>query len=144
MRNRAHIAFASGLACAAIPLLLLAQGTDAVRTPGVTQELLVSQALGQFPGKQVTIFTGEFAPGAATPRHRHPGTEILYVLEGSGEMHVSGRETIALEQGRAVLVQPDGGKNHFIHQAVNTGELKTLVIVIHDSNTPPALPVDEA
>ena len=93
------------------------------------------------------MFTGQFEPGAATPLHKHPGTEILYVLEGNGEMHISGRDTRDLSAGNAVLVEPNPGAEYFIHQAVNgsdVDEMKTLVIVIHDIATPPALPVNRA
>ena len=147
MLVRAAIAFVCGLTVGVAPFLLNAQGTEDVPTPGVTQELLVSSALSQFDGKQITVFTGQFAPSAATPQHKHPGTELLYVLEGHGEMHISGQDSRVLSPGSAVLVQPEPGQDYVIHQAVNGSEskqMKTLVIVIHDVNTPPALPVDDA
>ena len=147
MLVRAGIAFVCGLTIGVAPFLLNAQGTEDVPTPGVTQELLVSAGLSQFDGKQMTVFIGQFAPNAATPQHKHPGTELLYVLEGHGEMHISGQDSKVLSPGSAVLVQPEPGQDHFIHQAVNGSQsepMKTLVIVIHDANTPPALPVDHA
>ena len=127
-----------------MPLLIVGQGSEDVPTPGVTQEVLVSSPLSQIPGKQMTAFIGRFAPGAATPLHRHPGTEFLYVLDGNGAMHIADRESLALDEGGAVLVQPLAGEGHFVHQAVNGSEsagMTTLVIVIHDTNTPPALPL---
>ena len=145
VKHPTSIPFFAGLALGLVPLLLIAQGNRQVATPGITQQLLISQPLAQFAGKQVTVFTGDFEPGAATPRHRHPGTEILYVLEGNGVMHIEGRESEKLAAGRAVLVEPMAGADHFVHQAVNADEaatMKTLVIVIHDSDTPPALPVE--
>lgn len=135
---------AVGLASAMLPLSLAAQGTEQVQTPGVTQELLLSQPLAQFPGKQITVFTGQFEPGAGTPRHRHPGTEVLYVLEGQGVMHIDGRDSRPMAAGQALIVEPNSGADHFVHQAVNGDDaapLKTLVIVIHDSGSPPALPM---
>jgi quercetin dioxygenase-like cupin family protein len=125
--------------------LLFAQGSERIPTPGVTQQFLVATSLSQLPGKQITVFAGEFEPGASTPSHRHPGTELLYVLEGNGVMHISGRESVDLTAGQAVLVQLTSGEDHFIHQAINSSDsttLKTLVMVIHDTDTPPALSVD--
>ncbi len=146
MLRQVGIAFFCGLIVGLSPFLLLAQGSDQVQTPGITQELLVSSTLSQFPGKQITVFTGRFTPGAATPRHKHPGTELLYVLQGNGVMHIAGQDSADLSPGKAILVQPEPGQDYFIHQAVNgseSDEMKTLVIVIHDVKSPPALPVDE-
>jgi quercetin dioxygenase-like cupin family protein len=123
-----------------------AQTSTPVATPGVAQQVLLNAPLAQFPGKQVTVFTGEFAPGARTPLHRHPATELLFVLEGEGVMNIPGRKSHELTPGRVVLVEPGAGKDSFIHEAVNLSEsdrMKTLVIVIHDQGTPPALPLND-
>ena len=125
---------------------ILAQDRPRIETPGVEQHLLLNAPLSQFPGKQITVFTGEFQPGAETPLHRHPATEIVFVLEGEGVMHIQGRDSRELKQGNALLVQPEAGKASFVHQAVNlspTERMKALVIVIHDQGMPPALPVDD-
>jgi mannose-6-phosphate isomerase-like protein (cupin superfamily) len=123
--------------------------SDAARpsaeTSTVTQEHLLSEPLTQFPGKQITVFVGNFPPGSATALHRHPGTELLFVLEGEGIMHIEGAESRELNSGNAVLVSPSPGMESFTHQAVNTDQgqtMRNLVVVIHDIGTPPALPVD--
>ena len=61
-------------------------------------------------------------------RHRHPGEEIIYVLEGEWEYHVEGRQPIMLRTG-GVLFIPAGT----IHSARNRGsvigaELATYVV----------------
>lgn len=122
-----------------------AQDEVRVETPSVEPQRLLNAPLAQFPGKQVTVFVGQFQPGAETPLHRHPATEILFVLEGEGVMHIQGRDSQELKQGNVVLVEPNAGEDSFIHQAVNLSEtqrMRTLVIVIHDEETPPALPLD--
>ena len=104
----------------------------------------MSAPLAQFPGKQITVFIGNFEPGSATPYHRHPGTELLFVLEGQGVMHIEGADSRELRAGTAVLVHPEPGQHSFTHQAVNTDQhqpMRNLVVVIHDEGTPPALPV---
>lgn len=144
------VAATGSLALAAVLGTALAQeGTSRtrnVRTPGIEQNVLIDEPLAQFPGKHVLAFTGTFDPGAKTPLHRHPGTEFLYVLEGSGAMVLPDREgSEELTPGRMVLVEPMAGESSFIHQAVNlstTEGMKTLVILIHDEGTTPALPVD--
>ncbi len=120
--------------------------TPGIETPGIEQEFLLNSPLAQFPGKRIVVFTGEFQPGASTPLHRHPGTELLFVLAGEGTMAIPGREPLDLTPGNIVLVEPSPGDESFTHQAINlsaTEGMKTLVIVIHDEGTPPALPLKE-
>jgi quercetin dioxygenase-like cupin family protein len=138
-------AFVLGAGIALLGTSLQAQ-QGRVETPGVEQEYLIRQPLAQFPGKSVVVFTGQFAPGASTPLHKHPGTEFLYVLEGRGEMIRPGREPIPLTPGSVVLAEPDPGEAAFTHLARNLSDsapMKTLVIVIHDEGGPTALPIEE-
>ncbi|MDX1476078.1 MAG: cupin domain-containing protein [Saprospiraceae bacterium] len=119
-------------------------GTAQLPTPGITQTMLLDTTLREFPGKKVTMFIGDFAPGASTPLHRHPGTELLYVMEGEGNVEQRGRGTILLKPGTVVFSEPDSGSHDFIHQATNTHvkqRMKNLVVLIHDVDGPPALPV---
>ena len=144
---RRAIFVATGLfAAIAFAAPIFAQDQPRIETPGVEQHVLLNAPLSQFPGKQVAVFIGEFQPGAETPLHRHPATEILFVLEGEGVMHIQGRDSRELKQGNALLVQPEPGKDSFVHQAVNLGQterMKALVIVIYDQGKPPALPVSD-
>lgn len=142
----ARAAASSLFASLILALPVHAQDEVRVETPGIEQQLLLNAPLSQFPGKQVTIFIGDFEPGAETPVHRHPATEILYVLEGEGIMHIQGHDSRTLTQGNVVLIEPAASEDSFIHRAVNLSQadgMKTLVIVIHDEGTPPALPVNE-
>lgn len=147
MRNVPHrVIFAATCILFASLALAAPQGTALVKTPGVDQQLLLNAPLAQFPGKQITVFIGDFQPGAETPLHRHPATELVFVLDGEGVMHIQGRDSRKLEKGKVVLVEPDAGEDSFVHQAVNgsqTERMKTLVVVIHDEGTPPGLPVDD-
>jgi len=70
----------------------------------------------------------EFAPGASFPRHRHPGEEIIYVLEGTIEYDVDGKPPLTLKTGDVLFV-PNG----VVHAAKNVGttpasELGTCVV----------------
>ena len=143
--QRQRIIGAIALALAStVAIAVLAQ--DPSLSPGVEQEFLLTAPLAQFPGKQVTVFTGDFEPGAKTPFHQHPGTELLYVLEGEGTMTIRGHESRELPQGKVVLVEPGAGETSFTHQAANlsrTERMKTLVIVIHDQGSPLATLIRE-
>ena len=70
----------------------------------------------------------DFAPGVASPKHRHPGEEIIYVLEGSLEYQVEGKPPVTLKAGDVLFI-PAGT----IHSAKNVGtgnaaELATYIV----------------
>ncbi len=99
----------------------------ALAQPGVTRTDLQRHDLS-VPGREVVQVRVELAPGAAFPRHRHPGEEIIYVLEGTIEYDVEGKPPTTLKAGDVFFV-PFGT----IHAAKNTGsvpavELATYVV----------------
>ena len=70
----------------------------------------------------------DFQPGAMAPRHRHPGEEIAYVLSGTLEYRLDGRQPVTLHAGEALFI-PDGA----VHAASNVGsgaasELATYIV----------------
>ena len=61
-------------------------------------------------------------------KHKHPGEEIIYVLEGSLEYQVEGKPPVTLKAGEALFI-PAGT----IHAAKNVGssngaELATYIV----------------
>jgi quercetin dioxygenase-like cupin family protein len=80
------------------------------------------------PGREVVQVRVDFDPGYVSPKHTHPGEEIIYVLEGTLEYQVEGRPPATLEAGNVLLI-PAGT----IHAAKNVGsgngaELATYVV----------------
>jgi quercetin dioxygenase-like cupin family protein len=70
----------------------------------------------------------DFDPGAAFPKHTHPGEEIIYVLEGSLEYQIEGKPPMTLKAGDVLFI-PAGT----VHAAKNVGsgnaaELGTYVV----------------
>jgi quercetin dioxygenase-like cupin family protein len=49
----------------------------------------------------------EISPEAEAIRHRHPGEEIIYVIEGSLEYQIDGMETRTYNAGEALTVPAD-------------------------------------
>ena len=47
-----------------------------------TAKEIVKQTLAEVPGKEVRITDLEFAPGAESPPHRHPGETFVVVTQG--------------------------------------------------------------
>ena len=80
------------------------------------------------PGREVVQVRVDFAPGAAFPRHTHPGEEIINVLEGSLEYQVDGKPPVTLKAGDVLFI-PAGA----VHAVRNVGngnaaELATYVV----------------
>ena len=61
----------------------------------------------------------DFEPGTAFGNHKHPGEEIIYVLEGELEYIVEGKTPVILKAGEVLFV-PAGT----IHSAKNVGNVK--------------------
>ena len=55
-------------------------------------------------GREMWQLRSDFAPGASFPRHKHPGEEIIYVLEGSIEYDVEGKPPVILKAGDVLFV----------------------------------------
>ena len=95
--------------------------------PGVKRTDLQRHDLS-VPGREVIQVRVDLAPGTAFGRHRHPGEEIIYVLEGAFEYQVERRPALTLTAGDVLFI-PAGT----IHAAKNVGsgngaELATYIV----------------
>lgn len=118
-----------GSALAAM-MLVVGSGSPLLgqQRPAGTQRTDLQQHDLSIPGREVLQARVEFAPGASFPRHKHPGEEIIYVLEGAIEYDVDGKRPQTLKAGEVLFV-PFG----VVHAARNVGsvpaaELGTYVI----------------
>lgn len=118
----------AALAAIAAPAASGQGGADAPvpRPDGVTRTELQRQDLST-PGREAIQMRIALAPGVRFPDHRHPGEEIIYVLEGSFEYRVEGRPVTVAAGG--VLFIPAGA----VHSARNIGsgnavELATYIV----------------
>jgi quercetin dioxygenase-like cupin family protein len=95
--------------------------------PGIKRTDLQRHDLSA-PGREAVQVRVDFNPGAAFPRHSHPGEEIIYVLEGSLEYDIDGQPPVTLKAGEVLFI-PAGT----IHAAKNAGtgvarELATYIV----------------
>jgi quercetin dioxygenase-like cupin family protein len=95
--------------------------------PGITRTDLQRHDLS-VPGRELVQVRVEFAPGAAFPRHSHPGEEIVYAIEGVMEYRLDGKPPGALKAGDVLFI-PAGT----IHAVKNVGsgnaaELATYIV----------------
>jgi len=79
------------------------------------------------PGQAIQVRV-DIGPGEVAPRHKHPGEEIIYVLEGTLEYEVDGKPPVTLKAGDVLFI-PYGT----VHSArnpgsVNAAELATYIV----------------
>jgi len=120
-------------------LLLSAMGTSTVwaQTQGVSVKPVLRAMLTGDDSKEVVIVAAEFAPGAATGRHTHPGDEYTMVLEGTLEVHLDGHEPRRVSAGDAYY-NPKG----VIHETKNVGDgpARTSATFVIDKGKPISQP----
>jgi quercetin dioxygenase-like cupin family protein len=80
------------------------------------------------PGYEAVQARIDIAPGVIAPKHKHPGAEIIYVLEGSLQYQLEGQPPVTLNAGDVLFVPAET-----IHSARNVGstnaaELATYVV----------------
>lgn len=112
------------------------QGNDA--PPPVVTEVM-TQALPEYPGKEVLMLTVEYPPGGADPVHRHDAHGFVYVLEGSIVMGVAGGKEVTLTPGQSFHEGPEDvhtvGRN-----ASKEKPAKFLVFLLKDAGKPALIP----
>src|SRR3546814_21129026 len=86
--------------------------------PGTSRTDLLRHDLSA-PGREVIQELVELAPGAAAPRHSHPGEELVYVVEGVLEYQLDGKPPVTLKAGDVLFI-PSGG----VHAAKNVSRGK--------------------
>ena len=116
-----YISAAMVLAALTIPRAALGQPPRINRTELQRQNISVS-------GRQAIQVRIDFAPGAKFAKHKHPGEEVIYVLEGLFEYEVEGKPPVTLKAGDVLFI-PAGT----IHSARNVGttnasELATYIV----------------
>ena len=106
---------------------VLALHVAPAQQPGVKRTDLQRHDLSA-PGREVIQVRVDIGPGVTFPRHKHPGEEIIYVLEGTFEYEVEGKPPMTLKAGDVLFI-PAGT----IHAAKNVGsgnaaELATYIV----------------
>jgi quercetin dioxygenase-like cupin family protein len=121
-----NLAFATLLALGsyAAPYVAQAQQMSGTYRTNLSQNNL------DIPGYEEVQARVDIAPGVVAPNHKHPGEEIIYVIEGTIEYRLEGRAPVTLKAGDVLFI-PTG----VVHSAKNIGttnaaELGTYVVPI--------------
>ena len=106
---------------------------------GTTIVPLMNQALEGITGKEGTMLTVEYAPGASTIKHRHNAHTFVYVLQGSIVMQVAGGQAVTLVPGQTFYESPSD-VHSVSKNASGTDPAKFLVFFVKDKGSPPVIP----
>jgi quercetin dioxygenase-like cupin family protein len=121
-------------------LLFLMTGTAMAQDARVTE--LMSKDLKELPGREASMITVEYLPGATDPIHRHNAYAFVYVLEGAIVMQVKGGKEVTLTPGQTFYEAPDDvhlvGRN-----ASTTKPAKFVVFFIKEKGAPILVPLSE-
>jgi quercetin dioxygenase-like cupin family protein len=107
--------------------------------PEIKRTELLRTDLPGVEGKEAVLFIAEIPPGVVTGKHRHPGNELIYVLEGSYVLEVDGKGAIPLKAGDARHAPP--GEVHAAKSLGSPRSSKALVFLIAEKGQPLAIPV---
>jgi quercetin dioxygenase-like cupin family protein len=102
-----------------------AQAAPPAATAGVTRKIL-SQSEGPAPGYETLLVEATIESGVTVARHKHPGIESAYVLEGGFELPVQGQPTRTLKAGDAFQIPPETP-----HAGGRPGNAKTRVLITY-------------
>ncbi|KVA50646.1 cupin [Burkholderia cepacia] len=79
---------------------------DAMNRPPSTVKVLSCEPLPNVPGKSVTTAIVDFPPLGFTPAHRHPGSVVAVVLEGTIRSQLEGGAPVDYASGQTWFEPP--------------------------------------
>ena len=105
--------------------------------PGIKRTILQRVDEPGASNYEAVMAIAEIPPGQSSGRHRHPGVELAYILDGSMTVEHEGSPTTTVKAGDALLNKAE------IHNAKNTGTkpVKILAVYLVEKGKPMAEPV---
>ncbi|MFK8332839.1 cupin domain-containing protein [Pseudomonas sp. BJa5] len=115
--------------------------SSSTSAPPPTVKPVMTQALPDYPGKEILVLEVEYPPGGADPVHRHDAHGVVYVLEGTVVMGVKGGKEVTLTPGQVFHEGPADihtvGRN-----ASQDKPAKFVVFLLKETGKPALLPAD--
>jgi quercetin dioxygenase-like cupin family protein len=120
-------------------LVTMCLAAIAAAAQGAKVTPLMNQDLAGIAGKEGTMVTVEYAPGASSAEHRHNAHTFVYVLEGSVVMQVKGGKEVTLGPGQTFYESPED-VHTVSRNASATMPAKFLVFFVKQKGAPTTVP----
>jgi quercetin dioxygenase-like cupin family protein len=106
---------------------------------GPKRTVILTTDLEGLPGMEANMVVADLAPGVWSGKHYHPGYDLVYVLEGHGELARDGKPTLELKPG--VAFYNYRSDMHEVRNLSQTEPMKVLAIYITDKGKPSTIQV---
>lgn len=111
---------------------------------------LVSVPLPDMPGTNLDVFDIVFEPNTAPPStpqshrlgHRHPGSVLVYVIEGALRLALEGEDVRVVEAG-GTFFEPPRVHHIITENASATDKARALIIMLVPEGEPRNTPVEQ-
>lgn len=110
------------------------QMTDTTATPARPATIvkpLSCTPLPDMPGKSLATARVDFPPNAFTPRHRHPGSVVAYVMKGHLRSQLAGGDVGTYAAGHTWF-EPPGAIHLFAENPSQSEPAELLAIFVTD------------
>ena len=118
------------IASAGAIAFVLGLGVDHVafarQQPGIKRTILQRQDDPGSPKYEAVMGISEIPPGGTSGKHRHPGIELAYVLDGAVELVHEGKPPVTVKAGEATMNTLGG-----IHTATNRGTVPVKILTVY-------------
>ena len=98
----------------------------AQQQPAIKRTILQRQDDPASPKYEAVMGISEIPPGGTSGKHRHPGIELAYILEGSVELTHEGKPPMIVKAGEPTM-NTFGG----IHTATNRGTVPVKILTVY-------------
>ena len=119
----------------ATSLPLHAAQSDEERLGDIKRTHLMKEDLS-VPGREVVQVRVDIPAGVTAARHKHPGEELVYVIEGALEYRLDGRLPVTVKAGEVLFI-PNG--THHEVKNVGSGNATELATYIVEKGKPLAV-----
>jgi len=135
--RRERVALFAGVMLACVGVGIAVDRVAFAQQPGIKRTILLRADDPGSANYEAVMAIAEIAPGAMSGRHRHPGIEVAYILDGSVIIERDGQAPVTVNAGETI-------KNEAaVHNARNPGTkpVKILAVYLVEKGKPMAEPV---